>query len=186
MEGIQVALQDDTGGHFIDELFSLLPGDPGLNENILRRLAGQRLVPFDYGKGEPDLKQPGEAVDFLALDALRSIKTQGIADDDFFHAIAVDQNFQGSHNLILIFPCDRGQPLAGQAQFITEGNPDSLASVVKTQYPNLPLPPPLLRPLPPREGKRDFLRWRQNSSRLQFNIRIGAVETYNILLAVVK
>jgi hypothetical protein len=144
MEGIQVALQNDTGGHFIDELFSLLAAHPGLNENILRRLAGQRLVPFDYGKGEPDLKQPGEAVDFLALDALRSIKTQGIADDDFFHAIAADESFQCPHNLILIFPHDRGQALACKTQLITKGNPDSFASVVETQYPQLPFPPPPL------------------------------------------
>jgi hypothetical protein len=157
MERIQVALQDDTGGHFIDDLFSLLPAHPGLNENILRRFAGQRLVPFDYGKGKSGLEQPGEAVDFLALDAFRSIKSQGIADDDFFDAIASDQNFQGSQNLILIFPHDRGQALAGKTQLITEGNPDSFASVVETEYPNLPFPPPLLRPLPPRKGKGTFM-----------------------------
>jgi hypothetical protein len=68
--------------------------------------------------------------------------------------MAADQNFQGSQNLIFIFPRDCGQTLAGQAQLITEGNPDSFASVVETEYPNLPFPPPPL------------LRWRQNSSRL--------------------
>jgi glycosylphosphatidylinositol transamidase (GPIT) subunit GPI8 len=67
------------------------------------------------------------------LDAFRSIKTEGIADNDFFNIMVSDQVCQSVQNLIPIFTYNRGQTLAGQPQFITEGNSDSFASIVETE-----------------------------------------------------
>jgi hypothetical protein len=49
-----------------------------------------------------------------------------------------DQICQSVENLILIFPHNRGQTLAGQSQFVTEGNPDSFTPIVETEYSHLP------------------------------------------------
>jgi hypothetical protein len=131
--GIHPVLQDQDGGHLVDDFATALDGHIGLPQQAVGLGGGEALVPKMDGEVEVTAQVFGEGLHFFCAGAFGSAHAEGVSDDDFGDAELVD-NFGKSLKIGAFIAAVEGfDALGGDAERVGDGESDAARADVESQ-----------------------------------------------------
>jgi len=127
-------LQNQRGGHLIDDAAMFLAGVAGFVEDMVSLAGGQPLVPEVDGEAGQLAEFGGKGLSFGGLRACIAGEMHGIAYHNAYDAKAPAEARQGAQIVAaVVMPLQRQHRLRGQAQFVRDGNTDAAVADVEAK-----------------------------------------------------
>jgi len=127
-------LQNQRGGHLIDDAAMILAGVAGLIQNLMSLVCGQALIPQVDGQAGQFAKHGGEGLGFHGLRAEFAAEMDRVADDDGDYLETAAKASKGSQIVTGVALAFQGEDrLRGEAQRVRDRNPDAPVADVESE-----------------------------------------------------
>jgi hypothetical protein len=131
--GVEPVLQDEDGGHLVDDLAAALDGHIGLAQQAVGLGGGEALVPKMDREVKVTAQVFGENLHFVCAGAFGSAHAEGVADDDFAYGELVDNFGEGLKIGAFVAAVEGFDALRGDAEGVGDGKADAPGADVEAK-----------------------------------------------------
>src|ERR1035437_419992 len=129
-QAVEVALQENRGGHRIHFFFSFVAAHVALDQHAVGLRRGKPLIPQFDGHAYEAFERFHEFLDFLGGGAVAAVHIPGHPDEDQLHLFYINQFVKARQESREWRRGNKLKRLGNHLQLVADGDADPLASVV--------------------------------------------------------
>jgi hypothetical protein len=127
-------LENEHGGHLVDDVFVVLAGAAGFIEELMGFAGGEALVPGVDRQASERAEFGGELLHFLGARAGFAGEMEGVADDNGGDREAAGEAGYRAEIVASVAVDFEGEDgLGGEAEFVGDGHANALGADVETE-----------------------------------------------------